>query len=350
MVQSDSERGPVEPRRSSFVSRAEEVLAALPETIVQVDELRRVVHVNRPESTVFRRAAAAGDIIDEIVDLEASEVIVGLIENARVTGGAIAEYQADSDLYRVTAKPLITAPVTLLVFRNITGLRRAGQAIVDLVRDRSTFLTAVSHELRNPLSAVVGYANLLSEPDSDLDGETRSGMVRDMTDQAWDLAGIVEDLLTVASVELGELHMAKVGVSLTANTAQVLESMGDKAQSIEVEGSPEVIGIGDPARFRQVIRNLLSNAVKHGAEPITVTVTAGSDTAVLSVTDRGPGLPDALVEEFFQPHLGGGDPGGPGRVGLGLWICKELTNLMGGSLDYARTANHTTFTASLPRI
>lgn len=331
---------------SEIATSAQEVLSALPETIVQVDDQRLIVQVNRPESPVFRRRAVAGDNIADVVVPEAVEAIVGMITNATQTGGALAEYRSGNDLYRVTAKPLVSAPLTLLVFKNITGIRSAGQTIVDLVRDRSAFLAAVSHELHTPLTAVVGYANLLSD-DSDLDTETRAAMVRHMADQAWDLAGIVEDLLTVASAELGELHMAKVSVSLAANVAQVVESMGWRADAVAIKEDGSVTGVGDPARYRQVIRNLLTNAIRHGEEPISLTITHEDAEAVLRVKDSGEGISEELAA-LIDENANEGKPSAPGQLGLGLWISQEMTRLMGGSLTYERDHGETTFRAAIP--
>ena len=332
---------------SQMTPAANEILATLPETIVQVDHDGAITHVNRPESPVFARKAAEGDRLDEVISPEASETVIGLIDNAQITGGALAEYRSGSDLYRVTARPLTSAPLTLLVFKNITGIRSAGQTIVDLVRDRSTFLAAVSHELHTPLSAVVGYANLLANADSALDDEARSAMVRDMTDQAWDLAGIVEDLLTVANAELGELHMAKVQVDLGANVAQVVESMGARAAGVTVIESADVFGTGDPARYRQVIRNLISNALRHGREPVTVEVANDIGEALLMVKDAGDGVSEELAQLIARQS----SPvyaSSPGSLGLGLWICHELTRLMGGGLTYDRVDGETRFKAAIP--
>ena len=328
---------------------ANEILATLPETIVQVDHDWAIAHVNRPESPVFVRKAVVGDRLDEVISPEASETVIGLIDNASITGGALAEYKAGSDLYRVTARTLSSAPLTLLVFKNITGIRSAGQTIVDLVRDRSTFLAAVSNELHEPLSAVVGYANLLSDTDAALDDTTRSAMVRDMTDQAWDLAGIVEDLLTVAHAELGELHMAKVRVDLGANVAQVLESMGHRRGPVTVVQTADVYGTGDPARYRQVVRNLLSNALRHGREPVTVEIAQDVGEALMLVKDAGDGLSDDLAR-LITGQSGSGYSSSPGSLGLGLWICHELTRLMGGTFSYGRVNDETVFKAAIPMI
>lgn len=325
----------------------DDVLSALPETIVQVDHDHTIVHLNRSESPVFRVRASAGTRLEDVIVPEAREALVGLIDNAQVTGGALTEIRTGNDLFRVTARPLTDNHLTLLVFKNITGIRSAGQTIVDLLRDRSTFLAAVSHELRHPLTAVVGYANLLAESTSDLDETTRSALVRDMTDQAWDLAGIIEDLLTVASAELGELHVAKVNVSLGANVAQVLESMGARGSSIDVEQREPVTGLGDPARYRQVVRNLFSNAIRHGKEPIRVIITAEGGKASLQVRDQGDGISREL-EELINIRAEQGKQSTPGQMGLGLWISQELTRLMGGALTYRRVDGETSFEVAIP--
>lgn len=336
-----------DPPSNSLEPSYEEVLAALPETIIQVDNELTIVRVNRPESPVFARKATPGDRLEDILDAEARQLIVDMIRNAEITGGALAEHRSKSDLYRVTVKPLSSIPLTLLVFKNITGIRSAGQTIVDLVRDRSSFLAAVSHELRTPLSAVVGYANLLSDSSSMLDEVARQELVRDMTDQAWDLAGIVEDLLTVANAELGELNLAKVPVNLSANVAQVLESIGGRANSIRVYEEDTVTGLGDPARYRQIVRNLVSNALRHGSGPVSIEVTADREMAILTVRDHGSGIGDELAELIERKATDRATPT-PGSVGLGLWISQELTRLMGGRLSYARIEGVTVFEATIP--
>ena len=326
----------------------EETLAALPETIVQIDGELAVVRVNRPESPVFATKPQPGDRLDDLLDPDAGQLVVDVIKNAEVTGGAIAEIRSGADLYRVSARPLTSAPLTLLVFKNITGIRGAGQAIVDLVRDRSSFLTAVSHELRTPLSAVVGYANLLADSSSTLAEEDRQDLVRDMTDQAWELAGIVEDLLTVADAELGELNLAKVPVNVGANVAQVIESMGSRASSIRVVEDQTITGIGDPAKFRQIVRNLLSNALRHGSGPISAEIWSEDDMAVLTVRDHGDGIAQdlaALIENEVDQAVSSSTPG---SLGLGLWTSQELTRVMGGSLSYTRNEGVTEFEARIP--
>lgn len=325
---------------------ADEVLAALPQTIVEVDSQLRLWSVNRPGSPAFSRPVSPGDRLDHVLKGEAGD-IGEMIENAQRTGGAIIHYRAGTDLFRVTAKPLTTAPHTLLVFERMPKSGSRAE-VGDLSRDWSSFLASVSHGLRTPLAAVVGYVELLSEQGTDLDASARLGMVRELTDQVWDLAGTVEDLLAAGRIEIGDLRVARVPVNVLANVAQVIESMGDRGSSITLKGDRTITGIGDPARLRQVIRNLVGNALVHGAAPVTVEVAVKDGYTEVRVRDRGPGIPQALAESVFDRYMTAAGDQMPARIGIGLWISRELARLMGGDLTYAREGRDTVFQASIP--
>jgi signal transduction histidine kinase len=338
-----------DPSDRNLVEALREVLAAIPETIVQVDGDFRVRSVNRQESPLFRRSPVAGDRLEEVFRGRTVGSVATLIDRAQREGEAEAEIDTGDMVFSARAKRLVNLPQTLLVFQDKTGARLAEQAMAEVVRDRSSFLASVSHELRTPLTAVLGYANLLAEPNPSLDEGVRTEMVQDMTDQAWDLAGIVEDLLAVARTEIGELSVVSVPVNLKANVAQVVESMGGRGGQVEVTGDPSINGLGDPARFRQIVRNLLSNALSHGEEPYNVDISASDDRAILTVRDGGNGVPRALVESIFDQYVSGGGGESPGRVGIGLWISRELANLMGGQISYHRDEGETRFQVSIPR-
>lgn len=322
------------------------VLAALPETILQVGPDMEVLYVNRRDSDVFVDSPEVGDHLSSAFDAETVSLLTGLIDAARKSGTANGEFSPGSAVYGVSARAIEETPTVILVFRDVTSRRLTEKALMEMMRDKSTVLESVGNELRAPLSAVIAYANLLAKPDPDLDEASRSAMVEHMADQAWDLAGIVDDLMAVAHTEIGDLHVADVPVSLFANTAQVLESMGERGLRITVTGERPVTGVGDPARFRQIVRNLISNALTHGLEPVTVDVRSVEDWAVLSVKDRGPGVPeDVEARELFTRSS---KLEGSTRVGIGLWISRELAELMNGSVEYAREHGLTVFRVKLP--
>jgi signal transduction histidine kinase len=326
----------------------EAVLAALPDTIAQFDADMRLVSVNHPKSGVFRSPPTEGNTPGEIFDPEAAAIIDGLIRASTRSGSAEAQYDTGTRLFRVLARQLTSAPDTLLVFQDLTGRRNAEQALTQSIEHKTGVLKSISHQLGAPLTAVLGYANLLTEPDPELDAATRTAMAQHMADQAWELAGMVEDLVAVARTELGDLQVVRVPVNLSANAAQVIESMGVRGSSIMVTGDPKVSGRGDPARVRQIVRNLLSNALAHGSEPITVAVEATTTDAWLSVMDRGPGLPSHLEREVFSRIPTVTDSDGFNRAGIGLWAAHELASLMDGGIEYSRDHGLSIFRLRLP--
>jgi len=152
----------------------------------------------------------------------------------------------------------------------------------------------------------------------------------------------------MARAELGELGVASVPVNVGANVAQVIESMGARARRVTFDGAPSVTGRGHPAKYRQAMRNLLSNALTHGGDPIRVDVISSEGHAVARIIDHGLGLPNDLAESAFNQYTTGTNVGAPGNIGVGLWICRELSRLMGGHLEYRRQDNETVFEAGIP--
>ncbi len=119
--------------------------------------------------------------------------------------------------------------------------------------------------------------------------------------------------------------------------------------AIDVKLDPAAV-IADEFRLRQVLKNLISNAVKYGGPRISVTGTETLDSYELVVADDGPGVPDAIVDQLFEPFPHGGKGAPSQSVGLGLFIVRELAEAMGGSVVYERTDDITTFTVSLPLV
>ncbi len=327
----------------------EEVYALLPETIIQVDDGMRILHVNRSDSPIFRTPPIAGGLLVNSFDADASGLLQGAVDSARHSGLGEAEYHAGDSHYKMTARRLKSAPVTVIVFEDVTSRRHTERALMEMMRGKSNVLASVGTELQAPLSAVIAYATLLAQPDSEFDETYRGALVEHMAGQAWDLAGIVDDLLAMAHTEIGDLRVAEVPVNLFANTAQVLESMGDRGTRITVTGDPSITAVGDPGRLRQIVRNLLSNALTHGAEPITIDVSSGGNRALLRVKDRGPGVSAEIeAEGLFSRSVGSHAAEGRDRVGLGLWISRELAELMKGHLDYRREYGLSVFEVGLP--
>ena len=167
----------------------------------------------------------------------------------------------------------------------------------DSLRSKEQLVASISHEMRTPLTAVVGFAELLQIPDSGISDDERSQMIRSIADEGRDLTNIVEDLLTAAKAEAGTLTVVSVPVDLRAQADQVLEAM-HHGRSVELTGE-SLRGSGDPGRVRQILRNLISNAVRYGGDDIRICI-SDSPSPRAQVRDNGDGIPAEERERVFE--------------------------------------------------
>lgn len=207
----------------------------------------------------------------------------------------------------------------------------------------SVFLSSMSHDLRTPLSAVIGLAELLRDPDQILDSARRAEMIDTIVESGFEVANLVEDLVTAARHEAGQLKVVAVPVSLAAQVNQALETIG-RSFEVPVRGeSPRAMA--DPGRVRQILRNLLTNAEKHGGENVGIELGETGGMARATVIDDGPGVPTEQEETIFGRT---DDAGSATTVGIGLSISRELARHMGGDLRYVRVSGSTRFELTLP--
>ncbi|MBY6033570.1 response regulator [Marinobacter daepoensis] len=209
---------------------------------------------------------------------------------------------------------------------------------------KNQFLANVSHELRIPLQSVLGYANLLI--DTPLDQEQRE-YVNTLLNASEGLSSIINDLLDISSMEAGKLELETIPFDLRETLNDLIHMLGSRARekglALEVrvdENLPWAL-TGDPVRIRQVLLNLLSNAIKFtdsGHVLISIEVLGRREGNVrlrLAVEDTGVGINPEDIPLVFEPYVQLGQqfqrqlPG----AGLGLTICRQLVDLMGGELD-----------------
>lgn len=230
---------------------------------------------------------------------------------------------------------------------DVTELKDTQQRLEELLATKNQFLAAVSHELRTPLTAVIGLAELLRDPDNDLDPEQRSSLINTIVESGFDVSNMVEDLLTAARQEAGQLTVVKVPVNLLAQARQALEAF-DPDSKIPVNGESPA-ATADPGRVRQILRNLLTNAVKYGGDDVRVDLDQIDGFARAVVSDDGPGVPEGLEEKIFKSYeRAHSKETHPGSVGIGLSISRELARQMGGDLVYRHLDGRTRFELTVP--
>ncbi|HEV3050126.1 MAG TPA: HAMP domain-containing sensor histidine kinase, partial [Longimicrobium sp.] len=228
---------------------------------------------------------------------------------------------------------------------------------------RAHLLRGVSHDVKNPLGAARGYAELLEQG---IRGELTPEQAKFVAGIRRSIDGalsILADLLDLARADSGGLHMERMPAELGHIAREAAEDHRPAARAaghtLECPAPAEPIRLHtDPARVRQVLGNLLSNAVKYTPAPGRITVRAerveGGDSrpgpwAVLRVIDTGPGIPpekrEAIFDEFTRLHDGTDIQG----HGLGLAISRRVARLLGGDLDVSGAPGQgATFTLWLP--
>ncbi|GIU92063.1 MAG: two-component sensor histidine kinase [Acidimicrobiia bacterium] len=197
--------------------------------------------------------------------------------------------------------------------------RRTGAIVEELTHAKERLIANVSHGLRTPLTGIVGFAHVLSERLRDPeDREACSAILS----QAAELGRIVDDLVTSARVDAGLVDVTPVEVWVSEQLDQVVEFLDLLGVPVNVDCEEALVRV-DPEKFRQVLRNLVVNAHQHGRPQVRVEGGVRGDRYILSVVDRGPGVPVELQPVMFErfpdrpdrPIVGEGRPGVAGGSG-----------------------------------
>lgn len=223
---------------------------------------------------------------------------------------------------------------------------------------RTDFISSVSHELRTPLTSVTGYAEMLLDGDGGPLTPDQEHMVRTIDRNARRLLDLVEDILTVARMDVGVNRMTAEPVDIAAVAESAVEavrpSMVAKSLALDLDAQPHVGSvIGDRSQLERVLLNLLSNAVKFtpNGGRISLTAEREGECVRLIVSDTGMGIPipeqPRIFQRFFRSSTSRDEV--IAGTGLGLSIVKAIVEGHGGKIDFVSTPGRgTTFTVELP--
>jgi signal transduction histidine kinase len=227
--------------------------------------------------------------------------------------------------------------VTLAVLLDMTGReqRRAIAELHGLNRMKNTFLEAVSHDLRTPLTTVLGIASTLERVDGSLTGAERDELMASLARGARRLDRLLTDLLDVDRLSHGLLEPHLEPTDLGALADGLVRRVDLAGRDIRVLAEP-VTALADPPRLERVLENLLVNAAKHtpAGTPLAIRVCSRGDEVMLAVEDQGPGVPDDLKPFVFEPFRRGADRVSPGS-GIGLAIVDGFAKMQGGRVEVA---------------
>jgi len=219
------------------------------------------------------------------------------------------------------------------VARDVTERKRVEQALqetnvkLEIARAaaekanlaKSDFLSSMSHELRSPLNAILGFAQLM-ESGSPAPTASQTKSIAQILQAGWYLLKLINEILDLAGIESGQLSLSKESVSLFAD--------------------PMFVN-ADRTRLKQIVINLVSNAIKYNQEQGTLVVdcaVVGPKRIRISVKDTGAGLPAEKLAQLFQPfNRLGQEAGSVAGTGIGLVVSKRLAELMGGVLGVEST-------------
>jgi signal transduction histidine kinase/ActR/RegA family two-component response regulator len=226
-------------------------------------------------------------------------------------------------------------------------LKRARSAAEKANLAKSDFLSSMSHELRSPLNAILGFAQLINS-DSPPPTPSQTASIDQILHAGWYLLELINEILDLAQIESGRLALSLEPTSLS-------EVMLECQAMIEPQGQKRGITMifprfdipcfvdADRTRLKQILINLLSNAIKYNRANGTVVVEAGCDASTpertrVSVKDSGAGLPPDMLMQLFQPfnRLGRERTAEEG-TGIGLVMSKRLVELMGGEIGVEST-------------
>lgn len=238
----------------------------------------------------------------------------------------------------------------VLVIRETTDRR--------LRRLEEQFLHIAGHELRSPLTALLGYLQLVKRRTDQLGDDRLARQVDRAVEQAQRQASLITQLMEVGRLRSGKLNLTVEPLDIVALTRGTVETMGVVApdRTITLAADTETLMVrGDALRLEQVLNNLLTNAVRYapGEEPIEVRIHRVAAEAVVEVEDHGPGISASDLEDIFDllrqvERPDRADRGQPG-LGLGLYISREIMEAHDGSLTvHSRVGDGSTFVIRLP--
>ncbi len=328
-------------QRSSDPLRA--VIAGLPDPVIALDSEGRVLALNE-HARALAPALRQGEPVSlalrmpELIEAIGRALARGEDQRVEFSERGPLDRWFQAIVVPVKRDPTLSkADLLLMTFHDLTPLRRVEEM-------RADFVANASHELRTPLAALSGFIETLQGSARD-DAKARERFLAIMREQAWRMARLIDDLLSLSRIELNAHRRPDTPVDLVPIVRQVVDSLEtlarDRGVAVNVEAANALIVLGDRDELVRIFENLVENALKYGAPGKRVDIRLGAGIsaekepeAQVSVRDYGPGIAPEhlprLTERFYRVDVK--ESRAQGGTGLGLALVKHILNRHRGRL------------------
>jgi two-component system phosphate regulon sensor histidine kinase PhoR len=334
-------------------------ISGMPDPVVVLDQDGRVIACNA-EATALAPALRRGEPAS--IALRMPELVEAI--RAASSTGKTQRIEFSARLPSPRFSEAFIAPVALtqpgrpgivvITVHDLTPIRRVEEM-------RADFVANVSHELRTPLAAITGFIDTLQGPARD-DAAARERFLGIMQAQAWRMARLIDDLLSLSRIELRAHQRPDTPVDLVPIVRQIVDGLQtlarDRGVALEVTAPAEPLTVlGDRDELTRLFENLIENGLKYGASGkrvdialAAVAANGGAGEARVTVRDYGPGIAaehlPRLTERFYRVDVG--ESRAQGGTGLGLALVKHILNRHHGRLSIeSREGQGATFTVRL---
>jgi signal transduction histidine kinase len=359
------------PDATAWLTELEQLVAAKRAELQDTIDLRRTANASAAQALVRRgqgkqQMDAIRGLVNQLRSEEAQRLALEATRSAAarrtalatvVVAGAIATMSVILCVWLLQRELLQETALARDRERLLEREQAARAAAEDVNRLKDEFLAKLSHELRNPLHAIVGWLQVLRDrPD---EAAMRKRAIEAVERNSGSLRRMIEDLLDMAKASSGKLELRLAPTAVDALTASIVETLRPRAiargVTLEEAGPMEPALIhGDADRLGQVIMNVVSNAIKFTPQGGRVSVAVEKtprDVAII-VSDTGLGLSPEALPHIFEPFRQAGPrmAGPEGGLGLGLSIAQQIVELHGGTIaaESAGIGRGARFTIRLP--
>lgn len=264
---------------------------------------------------------------------EGSESPEELRRRRRYARERAARLEAEAIAERVTAD-LYSASLELK--RLNEELANANAVLENANQSIKEFVAVVSHDMRGPLTSILGYSWILTSSWNDLTDDKKLEFIRVVEQQGAKLNRLAEDLLTVSKIEAGAVEPQIQEIRIRTAIERIIHDLGEQAEGISIDADDDIRVEADPDHLERILANYFRNAVKYGAPPIVAEAREADGWVKVCVRDRGEGVPPALLPRLFEKFARADNETTRTKEGsgLGLSIVRGLARANGGDAWY----------------